>query len=167
LISEANGRPLPLKFSPRQQGALQPYLLPGEEVYWAGGHCDCGTPLGGLRRDAATRETALRRIDQKAAKLRSEGWSQKKIARWKGDKAPRPNTGSEDDQSVLGSWASLLHQATSRGLSPGLFLAWESGRKDDVIPVRTASVPISLATPDWLAHIEENVLYRFQSAKEH
>ncbi len=75
-----HGRALKLQRNP----ALEAQLRPGEQLLLTtAGHCDCGTALGALERNAAGLERRRRSLDRKEVTLRRRGWSEARIRRWR------------------------------------------------------------------------------------
>lgn len=158
-------------WEPVTNASLVAQLRPGEQYFCTTrAHCDCGTALGSaksIERNAST----LRR---KAERMKHKGWGPRKIERWLDEKqkgwARRQSKQEARLDESLGevrSWESLLRDMLSEPSLDyvGLLLHWYSGGLDEKIALSgKESVGLAALTPEFLARLEEDVLYRFRGS---
>lgn len=139
-VMERYGRAL----KPQSNPALEAQLQPGERLLLTtAGHCDCGTALGALQRNAALLERRRRSDERKEASLRRRGWRESRIQRWRNQ---QQNVSSgHDPQAELTDWERLLTDLLSQPRTPsvGLLLHWYGGGVDEPIALQgRVSLPL-------------------------
>jgi len=157
---------------PVENPSVQAQLPPGTVyVYLSGNYCDCGTPLGRLRRDLGRADDP----EGQVPRLRRKGWSEARISRWRDQKQAARE---KDRRTVQGMaegmtaevewWLSYLRRLLGAGgvRSIGLLLHWYSGSlTGERITLRERiRLPIGQVRPEFLVQIEEDVLYELWSA---
>ncbi|MFM7361523.1 MAG: hypothetical protein ACKO8I_07160 [Cyanobacteriota bacterium] len=150
---------------PQSNPALEAQLLPGERLLLTtAGHCDCGTALGALERNAALLERRLRSEERREASLRRRGWSAARIQRWR---LQQQNPGSgHDPRAGLTDWEWLLNSLLSQPRTPyvGLLLHWYRGGLDEPIALQgRETLPLCAESLGWL---REDVLALFRIGGE-
>ncbi|MFM7731950.1 MAG: hypothetical protein ACKO6F_00475 [Cyanobium sp.] len=150
---------------PQSNPALEAQLLPGERLLLTtAGHCDCGTALGALERNAALLERRLRSEERREATLRRQGWSAARIQRWRHQ---RQNLGSGlHSQAAVTDWERLLAALLSQPRTPyvGLLLHWYGGGLDEPVALQgREALPLCTESLRWL---REDVLAIFRAGGE-
>jgi hypothetical protein len=132
-------------------------------------HCDCGTPLGNGRNEAARHDVAERSIEAQAERLLRKGWTEARLRRWRDEKArslakreARPTGWGMSREEELAAWMSLVVGAARLPSVSwvGLFRhsTWDREGTRVRGPVRVA---LSRLSSEMLSELEEDVLYRF------
>lgn len=150
---------------PQSNPVLEAQLLPGERLLLTGaGHCDCGTALGAIERNAALLKRRRRSEERKEAALRRRGWSEARIRRWRHQREI-PGSG-HDPQAGLIDWERLLTALLSQPRTPyvGLLLHWYDGGGDEPIALRgRETLPLGAES---LGRMREDVLAIFRIGGE-
>lgn len=160
-VVERYGRAL----KPQSNPALEAQLQPNERLLLTtAGHCDCGTALGALERNAALLERRRRSDERKEASLRRRGWRVSRIQRWRNQ---RQNVSSaHDPQAGLIDWERLLTDLLSQPRTPyvGLLLHWYGGGFDEPIALQgRVSLPLCAES---LGRLREDILAIFRVGGE-
>ncbi len=150
---------------PQSNSTLEAQLLPGERLLLTtAGHCDCGTALGALERNAAQLERRRRSEERKEATLRRRGWDEARIQRWRHQ---QQNLGSGlPSQAGLADWERLLTALLSQPRTPyvGLLLHWYGGGFDEPIALQgREALPLAAES---LGRLREDVLALFRIGGE-
>jgi hypothetical protein len=150
---------------PQSNPALEAQLQPNERLLLTtAGHCDCGTALGALERNAALLERRRRSDERKEASLRRRGWRVSRIQRWRNQ---RQNVSSaHDPQAGLIDWERLLTDLLSQPRTPyvGLLLHWYGGGFDEPIALQgRVSLPLCAES---LGRLREDILAIFRVGGE-
>ncbi|MFM7362894.1 MAG: hypothetical protein ACKO25_13960 [Cyanobium sp.] len=144
---------------------LEAQLLPGERLLLTtAGHCDCGTALGALERNAALLERRRRSDERKEATLRRRGWSAARIQRWRHQRQ-NPGFGLHA-QAAVTDWERLLAALLSQPRTPyvGLLLHWYGGGLDEPVALQgREALPLCTESLRWL---REDVLAIFRAGGE-
>ena len=133
------------------------------------GHCQCGTPLGELRRHEKPEEPGYTR---QLSKLRQKGWGKAKIERWLEQKHRNKEKRQRvvehvkaDRAAQVDRWISFFSTVIEVGASSnvGLLLHfYRSGPKtEDVKIARRDRKSVDTLLADDLLAMEEDVLYEF------
>ena len=159
-VAEKHGRNL----KPQRNPSIEEQLNAGERYFLTTrGHCDCGTDLGVLRRQEKSLERRETQAKGQEEKLRREGWSEAKIARWSEQKAQhlaKPLTAP-----AATDWDELLKEMLKSGRTPfvALLLHWYDGPLEGRIQLKgREAVKADDLTPEILGRMKEDVLYEFQ-----
>ncbi len=163
-IARKHGRDLLLQ----DNGYMRAQLAAGERYLLAsnGSHCDCSTPLGTLAVDTDAVDPA--RLERKLRRLRRQGWSEAKIARWMQeqentrDKERREREGLREAQrGSVDRWIELVRELLETGTSHsfGLLLHWGHEFRVDIEDEQHFT--LSQLGEELLLAMEEDVLYRF------
>ncbi len=141
---------------------LEAQAQPGERLLLTtAGHCDCGTALGALERNAAQLKRRLKSDERKEASLRRRGWKESRIQRWRNQ---QQNVSSgPDPQAGLNDWERLLTNMLSQPRTPYvvLLLHWYGGGFDDPIALE-GRVCLPLCAES-LGRLREDVLAIFRN----
>ena len=113
-----------------QRARYQKYM---ELLLTTAGHCDCGTALGALERNAARLERRRRSSERKEATLRRGGWSEARIWRWREQQQNHrsglhPQAGVSDWERLLTDMLRERHTAYV-----GLLVHWYGEGADEPI----------------------------------
>lgn len=150
---------------PQPNPAVEAQLQPGERLLLtSAGHCDCGTALGALERNAALLERRRRSNERKEASLRRRGWSGARIQRWRHQ---QQNLGSSlHQQAGVTDWERLLTDMLSQPRMPyvGLLLHWYGGGPDE--PIALQGRDILPLCAESLGRLREDVLAIFRLGGE-
>ena len=150
---------------PQSNPALEAQLQPGEQLLLTtAGHCDCGTALGALERNAARLERRRRSSERKEASLRRRGWSEARIRRWREQQQThgpglRLQAGMTDWERLLSDMLRERHTAYV-----GLLLHWYGEGADEPIALQgRETLPLCVES---LGRLREDVLAIFRAGSE-
>jgi hypothetical protein len=135
---------------PQNNPVLGAQLQAGEQLLLTtAGHCDCGTALGALERNAARLERRRRSSERKEATLRRGGWSEVRIQRWR-----------EQQQN----YRSGLHPQAGVTDWERLLLHWYGEGADEPIALQgRETLPLCVES---LGRLREDVLAIFRAGSE-
>ncbi len=162
-----------IHWDPIENLSIKKQLRTGETYYcttW--GMCDCGTTLGSGRIDASR----PRSHDRKLSQLRKQGWSEAKIQRWIADRetvANRKENAKAKQAAIPGHdaerWTDFCGAVLTRNAAKtiGLLLHWykRSIESERLSNLKCQTLTLDQLTPEFLAKIDEDVLYRFYVAE--
>ena len=145
-------------------------IRPGDRhILTTTGHCDCGTVLGCLNRNTASKET---NHDRELKKLHKQGWSEAKIQRWLDEKkrtkekhsreeAVHANAGTSETVRWVRFITGILRSGQTQQI--GLLLHWYRGHieSERISITDRKRVTIDEVTPKLLLEMREDVLYEF------
>ena len=160
-ILDKHGR----KLDPQPNPSIEAQLRPGERYFVTTcGPCDCGTALGSLGNEEKAIEKRKHTAETEEKRLKKQGWSETKIARWRMQKQEhfaRPRHSVEPTE-----WLDLLKEVLGSGhtSSFGVLLHWYRGALNSRIELKgRREVKLSELTTDLLGRMQEDVLYEFKT----
>jgi len=137
-------------------------------ILTSGKHCDCGTALGSLTRQARAQGLSY---DREVEKSRKQGWSEAKIKRWLEQKEQTQERHRREDEALAVSgadsqrWLAFLNALLTRPATSkfGLLLHWyhTSVESERIRIQRRETVRLADVDEELLMRIEEDVLYEF------
>lgn len=157
-------------FEPISNDHVQIQLRRGDVyVSTTRGMCDCGTCLGS---EADSQSSPASRIEREVEKLRSKGWSEAKIRRWRDQKqANRDRLEDERNKRLKGGsldadqWMTLIRDVveTRKAGRFGLLLHWyRSNPSSERISIaERKTVALEDLSVEVLLTMSEDVLYEF------
>ncbi|MHC4608561.1 MAG: hypothetical protein ACYTAF_16745 [Planctomycetota bacterium] len=128
------------------------------------GICDCDTSMGSATGEEEYEED---RIEKDLEKLRGKGWSKAKVDRWLQDKEKAARNRERSRRAcgeAAGEWVAFLTEFLEASGAPfvGILLHWYNGQLSERITLKgIREVPLGRLTDDFVAHMEEDVVYRF------
>lgn len=150
---------------PQRNPVLGAQLQAGEQLLLTtAGHCDCGTALGALERNAARLERRRRSSERKEVTLRRRGWSEARIQRWREQQQNHrsglhPQAGVTDWERLLTDMLREHHTAYV-----GLLLHWCGEGADEPIALQgRETLPLC---EESLGRLREDVLAIFRAGSE-
>jgi hypothetical protein len=144
--------------------ALQEIASRDVLILTTSGACDCGTPLGSLRRYPATD------TDQQIEKLRKKGWSEAKIVRWREQKGMDQekelrvrSEKAQRAQPLLEFWIEFVADVLKSGRTSrlGLLLLWSELQYDSRRTITQEWVSLDDLSAERLLSMEEDTIYQF------
>lgn len=160
-VMARHGRALKPQINP----VLGAQLQAGEQLLLTtAGHCDCGTPLGALERNAASLERRRRSSERKEATLRRRGWSEARIRRWR--EQQQSHRSGVHQQAGVTDWERLLTDMLRERHTPyvGLLLHWYGEGADEPIALQGRdTLPLCMES---LGRLREDVLAIFRADSE-
>lgn len=150
--------------APQENPGVKEQLRPGERYFLTtAGYCDCGTGLGAMWREETRMAKRQSSAEREEERLRKQGWSETKIARWKADKLKFV---TKQSSAAVGDWETLLREVLSSGAARqiSLLLHWYSGPVSSNIKLLGRErVDIAGLSTDVLARMQEDKLYEFSA----
>lgn len=126
------------------------------------GPCDCGTGLGALWREEANLAQRKSAAEREEERLRKQGWSETKIARWKAEKFKGLSTAKT--KAAAGEWELLIRELLASGSARYvcLLLHFYNGPISESIKL-DGRERVSLAglSSEALGRMKEDRLYEF------